>query len=152
MLLAFVARAMHGCLEGGGSFRNQQQKENEMTFVGNLLWFAFVGIWLGLAWVLVGLFWCCTIIGIPFGIASFRIAGFAFCPFGKKLVPSPTAGVGTAFLNLIWIVFAGFWLALGSAIAGVLWCCTIIGIPLGIACFNIAQASFAPLGKIVVKK
>ena len=50
------------------------------------------------------------------------------------------------------IVLAGFWLALGSAIAGVLWCCTIIGIPLGIACFNIAQASFAPLGKIVVKK
>ena len=123
-----------------------------MSFIGNLLWFAFGGIWLGLAWVLVGLLWCCTIIGIPFGIASFRIAGFAFCPFGKILVLSPAAGVGTAFLNLIWIVFAGFWLALGSAIAGVVWCCTIIGIPWGIACFNIAQASFAPLGKIVVKK
>lgn len=123
-----------------------------MTFIGNLLWFAFGGIWLGLAWLLIGLLWRCTIIGIPFGIASFRIAGFAFCPFGKKLVPSPNAGTGTAFLNLIWIVFAGFWLALGSAIAGVLWCCTIIGIPLGIACFNIAQASFAPLGKVVAKK
>ena len=123
-----------------------------MTFIGNLLWFAFGGIWLGLAWVLVGLLWCCTIIGIPFGIASFRIAGFAFCPFGKKLIPSPNAGMGTALLNLIWIVFAGFWLALGAAITGVLWCCTIIGIPWGIACFNIAQASFAPLGKVVVKK
>ena len=55
-----------------------------MTFIGNLLWFAFGGIWLGLAWLLIGLLWCCTIIGIPFGIASFRIAGFAFCPFGKK--------------------------------------------------------------------
>ena len=123
-----------------------------MTFIGNLLWFAFGGIWLGLAWVLVGLLWCCTIIGIPFGIASFRIAGFAFCPFGKKLIPSPNAGMGTALLNLIWIVFAGFWLALGAALTGVLWCCTIIGIPWGIACFNIAQASFAPLGKVVVKK
>ena len=123
-----------------------------MTFIGNLLWFAFGGIWLGLAWVLVGLLWCCTIIGIPFGIASFRIAGFAFCPFGKKLIPSPNAGMGTALLNLIWIVFAGFWLALGAALTGLLWCCTIIGIPWGIACFNIAQASFAPLGKVVVKK
>lgn len=86
-----------------------------MTFIGNLLWFAFGGIWLGLAWLLIGLLWCCTIIGIPFGIASFRIAGFSFCPFGKKLIPSPNAGMGTALLNLIWIVFAGFWLALGAA-------------------------------------
>ena len=123
-----------------------------MAFIGNILWFFFGGIWLGLSWILAGVLLCCTIIGIPFGIACFRIAGFAFCPFGKKLVPSPDAGAGTAILNLIWIIFAGFWLALESAIAGVLWCCTIIGIPLGIACFNIAQASFAPLGKVVVSK
>ena len=56
------------------------------------------------------------------------------------------------FLNLLWIVFSGFWLAFSSAIVGVVWCCTIIGIPWGIACFNIAQASFAPLGKMVVTK
>lgn len=87
-----------------------------------------------------------------FGVACFRIAGFSFCPFGKKLVESESAGVCTALLNLIWIVFAGFWLALGSAILGVAYCITIIGIPWGIACFNIAQASFAPLGKKVVKK
>ena len=122
-----------------------------MVFIGNLLWFAFGGIWLGTAWLLVGLACCCTIVGIPFGIACFRIAGFAFCPFGKKLVPVADAGVCTFLLNVIWIVFAGFWLALGSAITGIAWCCTIIGIPWGIACFNIAQASFAPLGKRVVK-
>ena len=88
--------------------------------------------------------------GIPFGVACFRIAGFSFCPFGKKLVPTGDAGLGTAIFNIIWIVFAGFWLALGSAVLGVAYCLTIIGIPWGIACFNIAQASFAPLGKRVV--
>lgn len=123
-----------------------------MSFIGNILWFAFGGIWLGLSWVVVGLLCCCTIVGIPFGIACFRIAGFSFCPFGKKLVKSESAGVCTALLNFIWIVFAGFWLALGSAILGVAYCITIIGIPWGIACFKIAQASFAPLGKKVVKK
>jgi len=123
-----------------------------MAFIGNILWFAFGGVWLGLSWCLVGLFLFCTIIGIPFGIACFRIARFAFCPFGKRLVPAPDAGVGTAILNFFWIVFAGFWLALESAILGVMWCFTIVGIPLGIACFNISQASFAPLGKIVVAK
>ena len=125
---------------------------DEMTFIGNILWFAFGGIWLGLSWIFAGVLCFCTIIGIPFGIACFRIAMFAFCPFGKRLVPAPDAGVGTAILNVIWIVFAGFWLARGSAVAGVIWCCTIIGIPWGIACFNIAEASFAPLGKIVVAK
>ena len=123
-----------------------------MAFVGNILWFVLGGVWLGLSWLLAGLVCCCTIVGIPFGVACFRIAGFAFCPFGKKLVPAPGAGVGTAILNIIWIVFAGFWLALSSAIAGIICCCTIIGIPCGIACFNIAQASFAPLGKRVVAK
>lgn len=123
-----------------------------MTFIGNILWFAFGGVWLGVSWVLAGLCCVCTIIGIPFGVACFRIAGFAFFPFGKKLVPSGNAGFGTAFFNFLWIILAGFWLALASAVLGVAYCLTIIGIPWGIACFNIAQASFAPLGKKVVSK
>ena len=56
-----------------------------MTFIGNILWFAFGGIWLGLSWGVAGLLCCCTIVGIPFGVACFRIAGFSFCPFGKNL-------------------------------------------------------------------
>lgn len=57
-----------------------------MTFIGNLLWFALGGIWLGLAGVLAGLIWCCTIIGIPFGIACFNIAQASFAPLGKVVV------------------------------------------------------------------
>lgn len=123
-----------------------------MPFIGrNLFWFAFGGVWIGVIWILVGVLCCCTIIGRPFGIACFRIAVFSFFPFGKKLVKSESADVCTARLNFIWIVFAGFWLALGFAILGVAFCITIMGIPWGIECFNMAQASFAPLGKKVVK-
>ena len=123
-----------------------------MTLIGNILWFLLGGLWLGLSWIATGLLFCCTIIGIPYGIASFRIAMFAFFPFGKDIVPSKDAGVCTFLLNVIWVVFAGIWLWIGSVVAGVIFCCTIIGIPYGIASFRIAKVSFAPLGKRVVLK
>ena len=123
-----------------------------MATLGNVLWFIFAGLWLGLSWLISGLVFCCTIIGIPYGIASFRIAQFAFFPFGKDIVKNDSAGAATFLLNVIWVVFAGVWLWLGSIISGVLFCCTIIGIPFGIACFRIAKVSFAPLGKKVVSK
>ena len=123
-----------------------------MSLIGNILWFLFGGLWLGLSWIATGLLFCCTIIGIPYGVASFRIAGFAFFPFGKDIVPSSNAGVCTFLLNVIWVVFAGFWLWLGAVVSGIVFFCTIIGIPFGIACFRIAKVSFAPLGKKVVNK
>ena len=123
-----------------------------MSLIGNVLWFLFFGLEMGLAWIAVGLLFCCTVIGIPYGIASFRIAMFAFFPFGKDVVPDGNAGACTFLLNVIWVIFAGFWLWLGSVIGGILFCCTIIGIPFGIACFRIAKVSFAPLGKKVVDK
>lgn len=123
-----------------------------MSLIGNVLWFILGGFWLGLSWVTIGLLFCCTIIGIPYGVASFRIAGFAFFPFGKDVRPNPKAGVCAFLANLIWIVFAGIWLWIAAVINGILFCCTIIGIPFGIACFRIAKVSFAPLGKTVVSK
>ena len=105
---------------------------------------------MGLEWLIVGLLFCLTIVGIPYGIACFRIAQFAFFPFGKTVVPSENAGACTFLLNVIWVVFAGFWLWLSAVISGLFFCVTIIGIPFGIACFRIAKVSFAPLGKKVV--
>ena len=121
-----------------------------MALIGNILWFCLGGIWLGLEWVIAGLIFFCTIIGIPYGVACFRIAGFAFFPFGRTIRASANAGVCTFVLNVIWVIFAGIWLWLRAVIEGIFWCCTIIGIPLGIACFRIAKVSFAPLGKEVV--
>lgn len=123
-----------------------------MALIGNLLWFVLGGFWLGLSWVLTGVMFCCTIIGIPYGIASFRIASFAFFPFGKDVRPCANAGVCTFLANLIWIVFAGFWLWLAAVVNGIIFSLTIIGIPFGIACFRIAKVSFAPLGKTIVAK
>ena len=59
-----------------------------MSLIGNILWFLLFGLEMGLAWIVTGLVFCCTIIGIPYGVASFRIAMFAFFPFGKDIVPS----------------------------------------------------------------
>ena len=97
------------------------------------------------------------IITIPFGKASFVIGNFCFLPFGKELISrkeltgKDDIGTGTLGLigNIIWIIFAGVWLAIGHAIAGVLCFLTIIGIPFGVQHFKIAGACFAPIGAVV---
>ena len=121
-----------------------------LALIGNILWFLLGGLWMGLEWLIMGLLFCLTIVGIPYGVACFRIAQFAFFPFGKTVVPSENAGACTFLLNLIWIIFAGLWLWISAVITGLFFCLTIIGIPFGIACFRIAKVSFAPLGKKVV--
>ena len=125
-----------------------------MSFVGNLLWFIFGGIIMGFLWLLAGLLCCVTIVGIPMGVACFRIASFAFFPFGKDLVPAEMIGekriVGTGLANFFWCILLGLWLAIGNALLGVFFFCTIIGIPVGFAYFKLAKASFAPLGQRIV--
>ena len=125
-----------------------------MSFALNLLWFICGGVFLGLFWSLAGILCFVSIIGIPFGFACFRIAGFAFLPFGKDLIPTEMMGgkriLGTGLMNFIWCVFFGWWLAILAAVAGVWYFITIIGFPCGIACFALSKASFAPLGKTTV--
>ena len=99
----------------------------------NLLWLVLAGFWLAVSYVLAGIVCCILVITIPFGIASFRIAGFALWPFGRTTVPRRDAGVGSLLGNVIWIIVAGWWLALGQLFTGALLCITIIGIPFGIA-------------------
>ena len=128
-----------------------------MSFIGNLLWFVFGGGFvLGLSWLLVGCVWCLTIVGIPIGIACFRIAAFAFLPFGKELVPAEFLGekriAGTGIMNFLWCIFSGLWLAIAHVLTGLADCMTIVGIPFGLANFQIAIAAFAPLGKRTVSK
>lgn len=128
----------------------------EMAFVGNLLWFVCGGFVGGTLWMLMGLLMCCTVVGIPVGIACFRIGRFAYFPFGKELIPAEWMGekriAGTGLIQFFWIILPGWVLALENALVGVVFCCTIIGIPWGIAYFHLASASFAPLGKRVVAK
>lgn len=113
-------------------------------FLGNIAWFILYGFISGLAWLFIGLLWCITIVGIPVGIQCFKLSCVSFFPFGKNiLLGTKTSSV---ILNILWIVFGGLELALGYLAAGILFCCTIIGIPLGLQCFKLVKLSFLPFG------
>jgi uncharacterized membrane protein YccF (DUF307 family) len=116
----------------------------------NLIWLVLSGFWLALGYVFAGLLLCITVIGIPFGIAAFRIAGFALWPFGRTTVQRYDAGAPSTIGNVLWILLAGWWLALGHIITGLALCVTIIGIPLGIANFKLIPVSLMPLGREIV--
>ncbi|MGY5127755.1 YccF domain-containing protein [Streptomyces nigrescens] len=121
-----------------------------MKFLLNILWLVLSGFWLALGYVAAGIICCILIITIPFGIASFRIAGYALWPFGRTTVIREDAGAGSAIGNVIWIIFAGWWLALGHIVTGIVLCVTIIGIPFGIANFKMIPVSLMPLGRDIV--
>lgn len=116
----------------------------------NIIWLVFGGLWLAIGYVLAGIVCCILIITIPFGIASFRIANYALWPFGRTVVRKPQAGAASTIGNIIWIVVAGLWLALGHIGSGIAMCLTIIGIPLGIANFKMVPVSLLPLGAEIV--
>lgn len=119
-----------------------------MSAIGNILWFLFGGLIGGLCWVLAGLIFCVTIVGIPVGMQCFKMAQLAFFPFGKEVV---YGGGGFSFLvNLIWILFFGWEMAIGYAVLGLLWCVTILGIPVGRQCFKMAKLALMPFGAEIV--
>ena len=116
----------------------------------NLIWLVLAGFWLAVGYAVAGIICCVLIVTIPFGIASFRIAGYTLWPFGRTVVDKPGAGAGALLGNIIWIIFAGWWLALGHLTTGIALCLTIIGIPLGVANFKLIPVSLVPLGKTIV--
>lgn len=117
----------------------------------NLIWLVLAGFWLAVGYAIAGIICCVLIVTIPFGIASFRIAGFTLWPFGRTVVDKRSAGAGALIGNLIWIIFAGWWLALGHLTTGIALCLTIIGIPLGVANFKLIPVSLLPLGREIVR-
>jgi uncharacterized membrane protein YccF (DUF307 family) len=117
----------------------------------NLIWLVFGGLLMALGYAIVALIMFVLIITIPFGIASARISLFCLWPFGRTIVRRPDAGAGSVVGNIIWFVLAGWWLALGHLIAGVLMCLTIIGTPLGLANFKLIPVSLTPFGREVVE-
>jgi len=121
-----------------------------MRTIGNILWFLLAGLWLAIGYTIAGVVMCILIITIPFGVASFRIAGYALWPFGRVVVPKQSAGGGSVIGNVIWFILAGWWLAIAQVAFGVVLCITIIGIPFGIASFKMAGLAVAPLGKEIV--
>lgn len=114
-----------------------------MKTLGNILWFLFFGLWSAIAWLVLGLLWCITIIGIPFGLQAFKIATLVLWPFGKEV----RSDFGKhPIANIIWLFFGGVELALGYVVGGVICCITIVGIPFGKQCFKLATLSLCPFG------
>ena len=121
-----------------------------MRTIGNIIWFVLCGLWMAIGYALAALVMFILIITIPFGIASLRIAGFCLWPFGRVIVHLGDAGGASVVGNVIWVILAGWWLALGHLITGILLCITIIGIPLGLANFKLIPVSLTPFGREIV--
>ncbi len=124
-----------------------------MRTIGNLLWLVLAGWWIALGYLAAGVLNLITIIGIPFGLQSFKLAGYALWPFGRVVVTTE-AGYRplTIIGNIIWLLLGGVELALAHLVAGVLLCLTIIGIPLGIASFKMVWLALVPFGKAIVRE
>ena len=125
-----------------------------IRFILNVLWFFFGGLVTGLGWLLAGVLLAITIVGLPYAGAAWRIAGFAFWPFGKEIVERPAgsdlgAGPLGVVLNVIWFVLAGWWLALGHVLVAAAEAITIIGIPFAIKDLQLAYIALAPIGRDV---
>jgi len=119
-----------------------------MGTLGNILWLIFGGLVSGLSWIVSGVLWCITIIGIPYGKQCFKFASLSFCPFGKEVVYG--GGAVSTIANVIWLIFFGIWMALGHLAMGCLLYITILGIPFAKQYFKLAKLSLTPFGAQVV--
>ena len=124
----------------------------------NILWIVFGGLWMALAWAVAAVLMALTIVGLPWTRAAFNIASYTLLPFGQKAVSraeySGSKDVGTGPLgilgNIVWLVLAGWWLALGHLVTAMLLAVTIVGIPFAWAHLKLAGIALWPIGKIIV--
>jgi len=124
----------------------------------NILWLLLGGVQMAFAWLLAAVIMAITIIGLPWARAAFNIAFYTLLPFGQQAVRRDTltgqSDIGTGPLgligNLIWLILAGWWLALGHVIAAVILAITIIGLPFAWAHLKLAGLALWPIGKAIV--
>lgn len=122
-----------------------------MNTLGNIIWLIFGGFFTALGYFVGGFLLCLTIIGIPFGLQCFKLGVLMLWPFGQQVV-SDTADTGclTLFMNLLWILFGGLWVAIGHIVFGLLLAITIIGIPFARQHFKMVEVSLMPFGKRII--
>ena len=129
-----------------------------LSFLLNLLWIVFGGLWMALGWIVAAVIMAITVIGLPWARAAFNVASYTLLPFGRKAVSRAehlgTHDIGTGPFgllgNIVWLVLAGWWLALGHLLTAVLLAVTIIGIPFAWAHFKLAGIALWPIGKMIV--
>jgi uncharacterized membrane protein YccF (DUF307 family) len=121
-----------------------------MNLIGNLLWLVFGGLWSALGYLFGGIILCLTVVGIPWGLQCFKLAGLVCWPFGKEIVSSSRdAGCLALFANIVWLLSGGLYTALVHIGFGIFLCITVIGIPWGMQHFKLVEISLMPFGKTV---
>lgn len=123
-----------------------------MRFIGNVIWLVLAGVWLAIEWMLIALVLTVLIVTIPFARQCVKLAHLSLWPMGRQVVHDPTATQFGAVGQVVWVVLAGWWLAVSHLILGVLQCVTIIGIPFGLQSFKLAGLALAPFGKRIVPR
>ncbi|OYX56564.1 MAG: hypothetical protein B7Y93_03450 [Micrococcales bacterium 32-70-13] len=116
----------------------------------NIIWLVLSGFWLFLGYALAALIMFVLIVTIPWGIAAWRIGVYSLWPFGKTVVDKPTAGAWSVIGNIVWVLLAGIWLAIGHVTSAVALAITIIGIPFAWANLKMVPVALLPLGKDIV--
>jgi len=124
-----------------------------MNFLGNLIWLIFGGFIIAIEYFIGSLVLMITIIGIPFGIQTLKMASLSLWPFGRETrVQSRASGCLYILMNIIWLISGGLWIAITHAIFGVLLCITIIGIPFGLQHFKLTAVALSPFGRDIISK
>jgi uncharacterized membrane protein YccF (DUF307 family) len=116
----------------------------------NIIWLVLSGFWLFLGYAVAALIMFVLIVTIPWGIAAWRIGVYSLWPFGKTVVEKPSSGVGALLGNIVWVILAGVWIAIGHIASAIALAITIIGIPFAIANIKMVPIALLPLGKQIV--
>jgi uncharacterized membrane protein YccF (DUF307 family) len=122
-----------------------------MNLVGNIIWLLFGGIIIAIEYFIGSIILMATIIGIPFGIQTLKMASLSLWPFGRTThVHDRASGCLYLIMNVIWLLTGGLWIALTHLFFGVLLCITIIGIPFGMQHFKLTAIALSPFGRDIV--
>jgi uncharacterized membrane protein YccF (DUF307 family) len=122
-----------------------------MNFIGNLIWLICGGLFAAMGYIVGGFVLCLTVVGIPFGMQCFKLAGLVLWPFGKRIVPAHhSMGCIYLFCNIIWLICGGLYTALMHLIFAVLLSITIIGIPFARQHLKLVELSLMPFGRQVI--
>lgn len=123
-----------------------------MRFLLNIIWLVLSGFWLFLGYAAAALLMFVFIVTIPWGIAAWRIGVYSLWPFGQTIVDKPNAGVWSVLGNVIWVLLAGWWLAIAHITSALALAVTIIGIPFAWANLKMVPVALLPLGKDIVEQ
>jgi uncharacterized membrane protein YccF (DUF307 family) len=124
-----------------------------MNFLGNLIWLIFGGIIIAIEYFIGSIILMITIVGIPFGLQTLKMASMSIWPFGRDTVVHERAsGCLYIIMNIIWLLTGGIWIAITHAVFGLILCITIIGIPFGLQHFKLTAIALSPFGRDIVSK